>query len=126
MIKTEYLTLDEAAQLLGKSVQTIRRMIKQKKIKAEMHESQYGKRYMIPTTEINQAVQTIDVANLSHPITPEAFAFEVIRQLREENKDLREAVLKLQEQQSATLLLLQDIKDNQQQAAVQKKWWKVW
>lgn len=121
----EYLTLDEAAKVIGKSTQTVRRMIKQKKIKAEMQESQYGKRYMIPKGEINQAyTTTIETTNLVKQITPESFAFEVVHQLREENKDLREAVAKLQQQQSATLLLLEEIKSNQQQPV--KKWWKVW
>ena len=117
----EYLTIDEAAKILGKSGQTVRRMIKQGRIKAEKHKSQYGEKYMIPSSEINAAYQVVEVANLAVPVSPETFAFEVVRQLREENKALREQITQIQQQQSATLLLLEEVKEQQV-----RKWWKIW
>jgi excisionase family DNA binding protein len=69
--KEKFLTIAEAATVLGMSKDTIRRRIKVGEIKAELRPSPYGEQYYINQIELTGAVKNVDVAIIEHTMTPE-------------------------------------------------------
>ena len=123
----KYLTLKEAAEALGKSVDTIRRRIKAGQIPAEKYPGVYGEEWRIKESDLtgDDAQEIREIIPVKREISADEFLSvlegvvqdsmqramqdqaEEIRQLREEIHDLREA-----------LKLLPDIK--------KRSWWQFW
>lgn len=67
-------TLRQASELLGISMSTLRRKIKNHEIDAYLVDSPYGQQYMIPAREIDQAQMITDVVKVNRPVPMEKLA----------------------------------------------------
>jgi len=87
MSKTKYITIKEAAELAEKSVQTIRRMIKSKKVKFRKDKTPQGFNYLIDLDSLIEYYKEEKDVNLAKKIDlePEAKA-EVVEPKKEEPK----------------------------------------
>lgn len=113
------LTIKEAAQVLGVSEKTIRRMIKNGRLKASLEKSVYGQQYYIPKSEIDNAIQIVEAVRVKKEYSVEELAVAIssylserdrkfieaietlnqkIEQMQKENQQLKEELLKLQEE----------------------------
>lgn len=98
-------TIKEVAEILGVSTKTIRRRIKSREIKAELIEGAYGEQYFISKSEIDRAVEIVDVVKVrkEHDIKELALALsmyyeekdnkvlEHIEQLNKHIEDMKES-----------------------------------
>jgi len=105
----EYLTIKEAAKALEVSPDTIRRRIKQGKMKAEKRPTPYGEAYFIADSELSPAIEVVTIAR-----PQDTELLELVKQLHAELQELRQEVAQLKEQQT---LLLQEPK--------KRPWWKL-
>jgi len=65
----EWLTIEQCADLLKVSKDTIRRRIKSKEIEAEKQIGDYGLQWMIPAETINKAMQDIEVIPVTRSVS---------------------------------------------------------
>jgi excisionase family DNA binding protein len=65
----ELLSIKQAAELLGVSVDTVRRRIKNGSLKAELMDGPHGKYYGIRASEINVAKEIKDVITVNRSVT---------------------------------------------------------
>ncbi|ADQ42068.1 DNA binding domain protein, excisionase family (plasmid) [Caldicellulosiruptor acetigenus I77R1B] len=86
------LTIKEAAQALGVSEKTIRRMIKDGRLKASLEKSVYGQQYYIPKSEIDNAVQIVEAVKVKKEYSVEELAVAISNYLSERDKKLVEAL----------------------------------
>ena len=86
MTNQEYLTIKEAAQLYGRSEQTIRRLVKQHVLTSHVRseDSPKGKAYQVSSTLLQQEYEVPTVATLP--------ALVVSDSLQQENQQLRKDV----------------------------------
>lgn len=86
MTNQDYLTIKEAAQLYGRSEQTIRRLVKQHVLTSHVRseDTPKGKAYQISSLLLQQEYEAPMVATLPALIVPDS--------LQQENQQLREAV----------------------------------
>ncbi len=68
MEESDWLTLPDAAQQLGISPRTIRRWIKEGKVRAELRPGPYGQQYYVPATQIHTAQEVHDVVRVDRQI----------------------------------------------------------
>lgn len=68
MEETDWLTLPDAAQQLGISPRTIRRWIKEGKVRAELRPGPYGQQYYVPATQIHTAQELTDVVRVDRQV----------------------------------------------------------
>gem|GEM_PF-4397687 len=88
---TEELTIKEAAEALGISHDTVRRMIRDGRIKAEKRGSGRGK-YTIQESEISTFRTTREVVTINRQIDVTEFMRQQNLELKKELQELREAV----------------------------------
>jgi len=88
---TEELTIKEAAEALGISHDTVRRMIRDGRIKAEKRGSGRGK-YTIQKSEISTFRTTREVVTINRQIDVTEFMRQQNLELKKELQELREAV----------------------------------
>lgn len=132
-------TIREASEYLEVSADTIRRRIKEGKIRAHKVDGKNGLQWAIPESELtgNNAVQVIEVIPLKREITPDVMqkyimqAMEQVEtQHKEELKDLKEEVKVLNEnvqELSRTLeATLQALQSKIEEAPSPKKRWNLW
>lgn len=74
MIKVGEITLKEAAERLGVSPTTARRMVKDGRLKAELRDGPRGPCYYVDESEIRTAQEITDVVPVSRPVSVEALA----------------------------------------------------
>ncbi|MGE4375405.1 MAG: helix-turn-helix domain-containing protein [Methanoculleus sp.] len=91
-----YITLKEAAQRLGISTTTARRMVKDGRLRAELREGPFGLTYYVDEAEIRTAQEVTDVV----PVTRQISLPDLMRALGERDRDLREALGAIAEQQA--------------------------
>lgn len=113
------LTIKEAAKALGVSEKTIRRMIKDGRLKAYMEKSPYGQQYYIPAEQISNAMQIVEAVKVKKEYSVEELAVAIssylserekkfieaietlsqkVEQMQKENQQLKEELLRLQEE----------------------------
>lgn len=90
--RVDKLTIKEAAQALGVSEKTIRRMIKDGRLKASLEKSVYGQQYYIPKSEIDNAVQIVEAVKVKKEYSVEELAVAISNYLSERDKKLVEAL----------------------------------
>ncbi len=99
-----YLTIDEAAERLGVSSDTVRRRIKRGELRAEKRKGPYGECWMIPESEIKTAQVITDVIpvtrQVSIPDLVTAITAKVTEALTEELAGTRAAIEDLIEKES--------------------------
>jgi MerR family copper efflux transcriptional regulator len=66
--ETDWLTLPDAAQQLGVSPRTIRRWIKEGKVRAELRPGPYGQQYYVPATQVRTAQEVHEVVRVERPV----------------------------------------------------------
>jgi excisionase family DNA binding protein len=66
----ELLSIKQAAELLSVSADTIRRQIRNNKLKAELTDWPHSKYYCIPRSELKVATEVKDVIPFNHNIAP--------------------------------------------------------
>ena len=88
---TEGLTIREAATALGVSHDTVRRMIRDGRIKAEKHGRGRGK-YAIPESEISTFRNTRELVTINRQIDVTEFLQQQNQELKRELQEIREAV----------------------------------
>ena len=129
--KEKYLSIQEAADALGVSKDTIRRRIKKGEFSAEKIQGPYGPQYYIPESELSPA-EINEVVEVNRSLTPQEIK-EVVQQayaeqqgeIRQEIEGLKEQVNKLQKQlERRDQELLQAIREKQNKAEENKPWWK--
>jgi excisionase family DNA binding protein len=137
------LTIEEVAKIINKSEQTVRRMIKTDKIKAELIEGHYGKQYYIKSSDIHQAYSTLNVVPLTRAVSVPALVEEIMTRvaqenaiLRNENAQMKADIQEVKETQARIENSLRErdeklmtaIRDRQEERKEQNKkvWWKVW
>lgn len=78
----ERLTIKQAAQALGVSEKTVRRMIKDGRLKAYLEPSVYGQQYYIPAEQISSAMQIVEAIKVKkeYSIEEVALALSKIQQ----------------------------------------------
>lgn len=86
------LTLKEAAQHFGVSIQTIRRWIKDGKIEAELRDSPYGQQYYIPAYQIRTAAEIQDVVRVDRTVEMASLAHVMERYISEREQALLNAL----------------------------------
>ena len=99
------ITIDEAAQLLGISKDTVRRRIKDKEYIAKKQVGPFGLQWYLPEDQFNKAMVTEEVIQVTRAV-PLAELHGIIRQsmqeaIQEETKGLREQIESLQGQLAA-------------------------
>ena len=132
MTEEKYLSIQEAADALGVSKDTVRRRIKKDQINAEKFNGPYGLQYYIPESELSPA-EINEVVEVNRSLTPQEIK-EVVQQayaeqqgeLKHEIEGLKEQVNKLQKQLDEKLeerdqKLLEEIRNRQQEE--KKSWW---
>lgn len=131
----EYLTIEQVAKVINRSEQTVRRMIKNGKLKAELRDSPYGKQYMIPSSEVNASHAIVDVVNISRAVSLPEIINAVTAKLIEENASIRKELEEIKETQNRIesainerdKKLMEIIRERQKDE--QNKihpWWKFW
>ena len=65
---SDWLTMPDAAQQLGISPRTIRRWIKEGKVRAELRPGPYGQQYYVPATQIHTAQELTDVVRVERQV----------------------------------------------------------
>jgi len=74
MIRVGLITLREVAERLGVSLITVRRMVKDGRLKAELRDGPRGPCYYVDESEIQTAQELVDVVPVSRPVSVEALA----------------------------------------------------
>lgn len=95
-VSNDDLTLKEAAQHFGVSVQTIRRWIKDGKLQAELRESPYGQQYYIPAYQIKTVAEIQDVVRVDHTADIASLTNVVERFMSEREQALLQALESVQ------------------------------
>lgn len=90
-------TLRQASEILGISMSTLRRKVKNNEIEAYLVDSPYGQQYIIPAREIDQAQMITDVVRVDRPVPIEKLAEAIQTALVARDKDLIDNLLEIQE-----------------------------
>lgn len=77
------ITLKEAAERLGVSLPTVRRMIKDGRLNGELRDGPYGRTYYIDEANIRTAQELVDVVPVTRPVSVEALADAVAARIQE-------------------------------------------
>ena len=91
-LKEDEYTISEVAQILDVSTSTVRRRIKNGKLKANKRDSVYGPTYFIPQQEINKAVATEEVALVEQKMSKEDIRKAVVEAINSHNRGLIEGI----------------------------------
>lgn len=101
-----YITIKEAAERLGVSEKTARRMIKDGRLAAELRDGPYGRTYYIDEADIQTAQEITNVVPVTRPMPAEALAnaitAKVTEALRESEARTREELEALRQELAAT------------------------
>ncbi|MFD1673516.1 helix-turn-helix domain-containing protein [Alicyclobacillus fodiniaquatilis] len=96
MPNNDHLTLKEAAQHFGVSVQTIRRWIKDGKLEAELQDSPYGRQYFIPAYQIKTAAEVQDVVKVDRTVDMASLVRVMDQYLNERDQSLLDVLQSVQ------------------------------
>jgi len=106
MIRVSEITLKEAAERLGVSLTTARRMVKDGRLKAELREGPRGQAYYVEEEQIRTAQMTIDAVPVVRPVPTaalvNAIAARVTETIAEEQARTRAEIEALREELAAT------------------------
>lgn len=91
----ERLTIKQAAQALGVSEKTVRRMIKDGRLKAYLEPSVYGQQYYIPAEQISSAMQIVEAIKVKKEYSIEEVALALSKYFSEKDKKFTEIIEKL-------------------------------
>ena len=128
MTEEKHLSIQETAEALGVSKDTVRRRIKKGQIHAEKFNGPYGLQYYIPESELSPA-EINELIEVNRSLTPQEIK-EVVQQayaeqqgeIKQEIEGLKEQVNKLQKQlERRDQELLQAIRELQEK---KQHWWK--
>lgn len=86
MLDKEWLTVKEAAKVLGISDKTVRRRIAAGTITAEFKEGPYGMQYYIPSSVINTAQQIINTVTVKKEYDLQELALSLSNYFQERDK----------------------------------------
>lgn len=97
----KWLTIEQTADMLGLSKDTIRRRIRSKEIVAEKQVGNYGLQWMVDADKLNKAMQAVDVAQVSRAVSvaelETAVTSAIAKVVRDEIQPLKEQLEKQQE-----------------------------
>jgi len=126
MDSSQLLTIEQVSKVINRSEQTVRRMIKSGKLKAELMDSPYGKQYMIPSSEVKASYTTMEVIPLSRPVSVPALVEEVAAKVAEENAKLHKEIAELKTSQAELLATQKNILRllQEQSLKTDNPWWK--
>lgn len=121
------MTIKEAAEALGVSVDTVRRRIKDNKVKAWKIEGTYGPQWVIDSDSLAEYQQVVDVVPVKYNMDPsklidsirqtveEAAAqgakkgiLEAMQENKQDYTELQEQIILLQEQNKSLIKLIED------------------
>lgn len=101
----QWVTLDEAARRLHRSVKTLRRWIQSGKLAAELVETDHGHAYRVHVQALADARRVVDVVKVERPPDATALAAAIAQALEQRDAqwlqaiaDLRDEVRQLREQ----------------------------
>ena len=121
MNNKEY-TIKEVAEILDVSSSTIRRRIKEGKIKANKKKTRYGQTYFIPASEIDKAVMEEDVLEFKKPVSvdKQEVINELIQAVNSQNKALINETMsnisqKIESQEQAIKELTEEVRQLKKQ-----------
>lgn len=124
----QLITINEAAQVAGKSIQTIRRMIKQKKVQVKRQKTPQGFNYLIIQESLKTATQgTPDIQENERehrPVTTSHEDHTTIQRLIEQNQKDKENFFQLLKTFQERNTYLEDRVKLLE--APKPSWWKIW
>jgi MerR family copper efflux transcriptional regulator len=82
-LSEQYLSVSEAAKMLGVSEKTVRRRIKAGDLLAELVPGPYGQQYRIPASAIQTAQEVVDVIQVDRPNDPRVLGMVVAQAVEE-------------------------------------------
>lgn len=106
----DLLTIEQAAQLLKVSKDTIRRRIKANEVQAEKHPGPYGDQWLLPSFQFEQAAMIQDVIPMTRQVSvaelqqamQRGIADAVAHAMKAETAELKEKLSILEEKLDAT------------------------
>lgn len=121
----QLININEAAVLSGKSIQTIRRMIKQKKISVRRQKTPQGFNYLIDKDSLTQIVADSQNTEREHrPITGEFERFNAtVQKLIEQNERDKENFFQLIKTFQDRVVSLENQIKLLEAPAPRKRWW---
>lgn len=130
------MTIKEAAEALGVSVDTVRRRIKDNKVKAWKIEGTYGPQWVIDSDSLADYQQVVDVVPVKYNMDPsklidsirqtvEEAAAEgtkkgILEAMQENKQDYDKLQIQIEELQEQNKALIDLIQDNQTKTLLQK------
>lgn len=146
-MSTCYITIKDAADLSGKSIQTIRRLIKSKKIKFKRDKTPQGFNYLIDKdafmefynisrahTNLNETVIPVETAEIKEETTSitlkqsfdAAVEFnETVRQMIKQHSTEKESLFKLIDSFQGKVIALENRLKIESEKA-NKPWYRIW
>ena len=137
-IDTDFLTVSQAADVLGVSTQTIKRRIKDGTYQAEQRPlpGGGGERYIwvIHRAQIEKPTQIVEVVPFNKPVQIDDIKAVLAETVAAENAALKQDVSELKAQITLLQLALTKMNENVQALTAgakenppqQKSWWKFW